>query len=557
MNRSPARGAQTGRDGARRDAHRPPRRVRRGPFSSLTRRILAINVAALGIVVVGLLYLDDYRQGLIDAKAAALATQGKIIAAALGETVVVGDAEGVYVIDVDAARQLLIRLVLPTGRRARLFAANGRLVADSRQLTVTGGEVQAEALPPPDDGPTLRRIEAVYEWIFERLPPREALERYVEAENQSADDYREVRQALAGDGAWSLRDGGELGVQLIVAVPVQRFKLVQGALLLSTAIADVEESLREVRIAILELFAVGLGITVLLSLYLAGTIARPIHRLAEAAEAVRHGHGGADRIPDFSARGDEIGDLSRSLADMTRELSDRLVEIERFAADVAHEIKNPLTSMTSALESLARLEDPERRQKLLAIMRDDVRRLDRLISDISDASRLDAELARAEIAPVDIGHMMAALVEVHRETAKPGDPAVELAPGDDGALIVEGDERRIAQLFENLISNARSFSPPGGVIRLAARRHEVGGTAVVEVTVEDDGPGLPEGQLEAIFERFYTERPPGETFGIHSGLGLSISKRIVEAHDGVIFAENRGDDGGQTAGARFVVRLPV
>ena len=557
MNGPPARGAQTGRNGARRDARRPPRRVRRGPFSSLTRRILAINILALGIVVVGLLYLDDYRQGLIDAKAAALATQGKIIAAALGETVVVGDAEGVYVIDVEAARQLLIRLVLPTGRRARLFAADGRLVADSRRLTVTGGEVQAEALPPPDDGPTLRRIEAVYQWIFEWLPPREALERYVEAENQSADDYREVRQALAGDGAWSLRDGGELGVQLIVAVPVQRFKLVQGALLLSTSIADVEESLREVRITILELFAVGLGITVLLSLYLAGTIARPIHRLAEAAEAVRHGHGGADDIPDFSARGDEIGDLSRSLADMTRELSDRLDEIERFAADVAHEIKNPLTSMTSALESLARIEDPERRQKLLAIMRDDVRRLDRLISDISDASRLDAELARAEIAPVDIGRMMAALVELHRETAKPGDPAVELEPGDDGALIVAGDERRIAQLFENLIGNARSFSPPGGVIRLAARRHEIDGVAVVEVTVEDDGPGLPEGRLEAIFERFYTERPPGETFGIHSGLGLSISKQIVEAHDGVIFAENRGAAGGQVAGARFVVRFPV
>ena len=557
MNGPPARGAQTGRNGARRDARRPPRRVRRGPFSSLTRRILAINILALGIVVVGLLYLDDYRQGLIDAKAAALATQGKIIAAALGETVVVGDAEGVYVIDVEAARQLLIRLVLPTGRRARLFAADGRLVADSRRLTVTGGEVQAEALPPPDDGPTLRRIEAVYQWIFEWLPPREALERYVEAENQSADDYREVRQALVGDSAWSLRDGGELGVQLIVAVPVQRFKLVQGALLLSTSIADVEESLREVRITILELFAVGLGITVLLSLYLAGTIARPIHRLAEAAEAVRHGHGGADDIPDFSARGDEIGDLSRSLADMTRELSDRLDEIERFAADVAHEIKNPLTSMTSALESLARIEDPERRQKLLAIMRDDVRRLDRLISDISDASRLDAELARAEIAPVDIGRMMAALVELHRETAKPGDPAVELEPGDDGALIVAGDERRIAQLFENLIGNARSFSPPGGVIRLAARRHEIDGVAVVEVTVEDDGPGLPEGRLEAIFERFYTERPPGETFGIHSGLGLSISKQIVEAHDGVIFAENRGAAGGQVAGARFVVRFPV
>ena len=248
----------------RRDAHRPPRQVHRGPFSSLTRRILAINVLALGIVVVGLLYLDDYRQGLIDAKADALATQGEIIAAALGETVVVGDAEGIYEIDIDAARQLLSRLVLPTGRRARLFAGDGRLIADSRQLTVTGGEVQAEALPPPGDGPALRRIEAVYEWIFDRLPPRETLERYVEAENQSADDYREAHQALAGDSAWSLRDGGELGVQLIVAVPVQRFKLVQGALLLSTSIADVEESLREVRFAILELFVLGLGITVLL-----------------------------------------------------------------------------------------------------------------------------------------------------------------------------------------------------------------------------------------------------------------------------------------------------
>ncbi len=557
MSGPPAGGAWRDRDDARRDAHRPPRRVRRGPFSSLTRRILAINVLALGIVVAGILYLDDYRQGLIDAKAAALGTQGEIIAAALGETVVVGDAEGVYVIDVDAARQLLIRLVLPTGRRARLFAGDGVMIADSRRLSVTGGEVQAETLPPPDDGPALPRLEALYEWVLERLPPREALEQYVEAENQSADDYREVRQALAGDSAWSLRDGGELGVQLLVAVPMQRFKLVQGALLLSTPIADVEESLREVRIAILELFALGLGITVLLSLYLAGTIARPIHRLAEAAEAVRHGHGSADGIPDFSARGDEIGDLSRSLVDMTRELSDRLGAIETFAADVAHEIKNPLTSMNSALESLARIEDPEQRLKLLQIMRDDVRRLDRLISDISDASRLDAELARAELAPVDIGRMLAALAEVHRATAKPGDPVVELAPGNGGELVVEGDERRIVQLLENLIGNARSFSPPGGVIRLAARRRAVDGIDVVEVTVEDDGPGIPDGRLEAIFERFYTERPPGEAFGIHTGLGLSISKQIVVAHDGVIFAENRGNGGGRIAGACFVVRLPV
>ena len=525
---------------------------RRRRFSPLTRRILAINVLALGIVVVGMLYLDTYRRGLIDAKAEALATEGAIIAGALGESVVTVATEGVQGIDFDAARQMLRRLVVPTETRARLFAANGALVADSRRLLGAGGLVQADALPPPPAGAVARAARAAYEWIASLMAPGDELEPYTETPEQRAGDYREVRSALAGESARALRDGGDAGAILSVAVPVQRFKRVQGALMLSTTIADVEASVREVRVAILKLFALGLGVTVLLSVFLASTIARPVRRLAEAADAVRPGRRGGVEIPDFSGRGDEIGDLSRALREMTDALSERIDAIESFAADVAHEIKNPLTSLSSAVETASRIKDPEQQRKLLAIMRDDVERLDRLISDISDASRLDAELARAESEPVDLGRLLAALAEVHAATTDKDEPAIEfeLAPGEP--LVVPGIEGRLVQVFQNLLSNARSFSPPGGVIRLAARRDG----AFVEAVVEDDGPGIPPGKLGGVFDRFYTERPPGEKFGTHSGLGLSISKQIVEAHGGDIFAENRGD-GDHTAGARFVVRLPM
>ncbi len=551
MSAPPAAAAKLGRGRGEAGAHGAQRRVRRGPFSSLTRRILAINVIALVIVVVGLLYLDAYRRGLIETKGAALRTQGEVIAGALGESVVVVTDESEPFIDAKAARQLLRRLVVPIKTRARLFDAQGELVADSRWLLGAGGLVQTEILPP-SAGAVRRAANAVYAWVVSRLPPRETLEAYVESAVQRAGDYQEVGVALAGESARALRDAGSAGVILSVAVPVQKFKQVQGALMLSTSIADVENRVREVRLTILELFALGLGVTVLLSIFLAGTIARPVRRLAEAADAVRHGHGRAADIPDFSRRGDEIGDLSLALSDMTKTLSERMDAIERFAADVAHEIKNPLTSLRAAVEATARVDDPERQQKLLAVVRDDVLRLDRLISDISDASRLDAELARAEPEPVDLGLMLAAFVEVHRETAAEGAPALELKAAADVPLVVSGVERRLAQVFENIIANARSFSPPGGAIRLSARR--VGDW--IEVVVEDDGPGIPAGKLGAIFERFYSERPPGEKFGTHSGLGLNIAKQIVEAHGGTIVAENRGEPE-QPSGARFIVRLPA
>jgi two-component system sensor histidine kinase ChvG len=338
-----------------------------------------------------------------------------------------------------------------------------------------------------------------------------------------------------------------------VAIPIQRYKQVLGAVMLSAGSGEIEEELRTVRLELLRIFAVALLVTVLLSFYLAGTIARPIRRLAAAAERAR-GRRARIEIPDFTGRGDEIGDLSGSLREMTDALWQRMSAIESFAADVAHEIKNPLSSLRSAVETAIRIEDPANQRRLMAIILNDVERLDRLITDISDASRLDAELGRLEVEPVDIAAMLGALVDVHEATRSEGSPRLVLAIGkSDRELIVLGIETRLSQVFRNVIGNAISFSPPLGEIRLTAR-HE--GRAVL-VTVEDEGPGVPDDKLTAIFDRFYTERPLGEKFGTHSGLGLSISKQIVEAHRGMTWAENRKDAGGATTGARFCIRLPA
>jgi two-component system sensor histidine kinase ChvG len=323
--------------------------------------------------------------------------------------------------------------------------------------------------------------------------------------------------------------------------------------MLSTGSNEIEEEVRTVRLELLRIFGVALLVTVLLSLYLAGTIARPIRRLAAAAERGR-GRRARVEIPDFTGRGDEIGDLSGALREMTDALWQRMSAIERFAADVAHEIKNPLSSLKSAVETAVRIEDPVNQRRLMAIILDDVERLDRLITDISDASRLDAELSRLELAPVDIAAMLQALVDVHEATRAAGSPSLMLELPERGReLTVPGIETRLSQVFLNLIANAASFSPPEGEIRLTAR-HD--GRAVL-VTVDDGGPGIPDDKLTAIFDRFYSERPAGEKFGTHSGLGLSISKQIVEAHRGMIWAENRKTAGSAVTGARFCIRLPA
>ncbi|HWG80515.1 MAG TPA: stimulus-sensing domain-containing protein [Stellaceae bacterium] len=537
-------------------AAKPRRRPRLSP---LTRRILAVNVLALGLLGLGLLYLGEYEQSLVAAQLDALRTQGQIFAAALGEGAVIDSlGEGETLIP-ELGRQMMRRLVEPTHTRARLFDSEGKLIADSRVLRGPGGVVQIKELPPPGDesGPLRRAAAWLYDTIMSVLPGQQHYPPYREPLTQTAADYAEVQRALAGDISDAVRSDRD-GLVLSAAVPVQRYKQVLGAVMLSSDSSEIEQAVRSVRFQILKVFCIALGVTVLLSIYLAGTIARPIRRLAAAAERVRRGHGRQVLIPDFTRRGDEIGDLSGALREMTSALWRRIDAIEHFAADVAHEIKNPLTSLRSAVETAARVKDPEQQRKLLAVVLEDVQRLDRLITDISDASRLDAELSRVELEPVMIGPMLETLVDVHQSTAGEEAPRLLLSlPGPvgtpQGDLPALGVEGRLVQVFRNLIVNAISFSPPGAAIHISARREG----AAVAVAIEDHGPGIPENKLEAIFERFYTERPVGEKFGTHSGLGLSISKQIIEAHRGTIRAENRRDVDGSVIGARFVVRLPV
>ncbi len=536
-------------------------------MSPLTLRILAVNVLALALLVGGLLYLGRYQERLIEAETETLEVQARIFATALGEGAVQrvqdeSDGEA-YELSPELARQMVRRLVEATETRTRLFTADGALVSDSRVLTGSLGAIQIEELPIPDTHNVFARMAiSLYNGFTDAIPGRDRFPPYREPSDEKASQHPDAERALTGEESatvWRTGAYGERsGLMLTVAIPVQRYKQVLGAVVLSRGGMKIDAAIRSVRFDILRIFAVALAVTVLLSFYLAGTIAQPIARLAAAADRVRSGHGRGAEIPDFTARGDEIGALSGSLRDMTAALWARMDAIERFAADVAHEIKNPLTSLRSAVETVGRVKDSGRRERLMAIIADDVQRLDRLISDISNASRLDAELSRAVLEPVDIGAMLTMLGDIHATTAAESDGGqpqprlrIEIPIGAD--LTVPGLEGRLTQVFQNLIANALSFSPPGGEVHITALPE---GSGVV-VTVTDHGPGIPEGKEEAIFERFYTERPAGEKFGTHSGLGLSISKQIIEAHGGRINATNRHNSIGQIDGAVFSVYLPI
>ncbi|MEQ9332132.1 stimulus-sensing domain-containing protein [Thalassobaculum sp.] len=540
-------------------ARRPIRRLKaaRRKFgfrvSGLTIRILAINLLSVAILFIGVLYLDRYQNSLIRGELDALDRQAEVMARAVAELAVDSDATVDPGLITERVRRIVRVLSGVLASRVRIYGSEGRLIADSRMLTGPGGTVRIQPLPPPEPDPLQRFANRLYERIVNWLPRRSELPIWNETTGPAA-LFEDVQLALGGTVTRKVRGTEAGGLFLSVAVPVQRYKQVLGALMLSVEGEDIDTAVREVRFEILGMFAVTLAITILLSLYLAGTITRPIQRLASAAEAVRASHSRRQTIPDFGRRGDEIGDLSRSLKAMTEDLWARMDAIERFAADVAHEIKNPLTSLRSAVETATRVDDPERRQRLMTVIVDDVARLNRLISDISDASRVDAELSREDRSAVDVGRMLSALAEVYAATAEErGGPPVLAEVEDADALVVAGQEGRLVQVLRNLIENARSFSPPDGAIRLRARREG----DQLAISVEDDGPGLPEGKLQAVFDRFYSERPEGEKFGTHSGLGLSISKQIVEAHGGTIRAENRRSAQGSVLGARFVLRLPL
>ena len=547
-------------------------------FSPLTLRFLAVNLAAPVLLVLGLLFLDEYQDTLIATELDALRTQGELIAAAIGEGAVVvaktrgksnasdndddmdfGPSTARRTIDPDSARQLIRHLSGLAHLRAQLFDRSGSLVADTRLLQGSGGAVQILDLPPLDEGPVMGMVREMYEASIGRYAYDRSLDPYIEIAKATAGDYSEAAHALeSGEAQSRVRLRSDRQKILSVAVPVQFYKQIVGTILVSRDGSNVDKRLFAVRGSILGMFAWVLALTVLTSIYLANTIARPVRRLAAAAMQVRQAKNRRYPIPDLTKRSDEIGELSAALREMTESLWQRLDAIEHFAADVAHEIKNPLTSLRSAVETVARVKDPEQQKKLMSIIMEDVTRLDRLITEISDASRLDAELSRAELEPVDVARLVHALAEVQNANDNPAAPKVELhteepKPGADKSFIVPGLETRLGQVFRNLISNAVSFSPPAGTIMIRTireRRH-------VKIAVEDQGPGIPSGKEGDIFNRFYTERPEGEAFGKHSGLGLSISKQIVEAHRGTITAENIIGDDKQVKGARFVVRLPV
>lgn len=594
-NRRAAAGASAGADRAAPRRALGRRRVRRrllgriggalGPYvtSSLTRRILFLNLAALCALVAGILYLNQFRAGLIDARVQSLLTQGEIIAGAIAASATV-ETDGLMVdpeqllqlqagesldpadsgrltdfpINPERVAPVLRRLISPTRTRARIYDPEGILILDSRHLYARGQILRFDLPPPAAAEPSLwDQIWADVKLWFRRgdLPLYEE----IGAGNGRA--YPEVEAALSGSPASVVRVSprGELIVS--VAVPVQRFRAVLGALLLSTQGGDIDAIVRAERVAIVRVFLVAVAVTMVLSIILAGTIAGPVRRLAAAAERVRRGIKSREEIPKFSDRRDEIGHLARALHDMTNALYNRMDAIESFAADVAHELKNPLTSLRSAVETLPLARQPEAQARLLEVIQHDVRRLDRLITDISDASRLDAELARADAVPVDMATLLRTVADFANDRGGAGLPRVELVVTPsrrDHPYRVLGHDSRLAQVINNLVDNARSFSPAGSTVLLTATR-----TAdAVVVTVEDEGPGIRPELCDRIFERFYTDRPESEGFGNNSGLGLSISRQIVAAHRGTITVENREDADPETGetrvrGARFIVTLPA
>lgn len=553
-------------------------------LSSLTRRIIAINLVGLIALVIGILYLNQFRAGLIDARVQSLLTQGEIIAGAIaasatvdtgaitvdperllklqaGESIAPGgdDLDTLdFPVNPERVGPVLRRLISPTKTRARIYDPEGILILDSRHL-YSSAQILRFDLPAPtteEDGLFDNIWQSVKRWLRQGDLPV-----YEEVGGGDGRAYPEVEAALAGSPASVVRVSprGELIVS--VAVPIQRFRAVLGTLLLSTQGGDIDAIVGAERIAIMRVFLVAATVTILLSILLAGTIAGPVRRLAAAAERVRRSSSSRQEIPEFADRQDEIGHLARAFRDMTQALYDKIDAIEQFAADVAHELKNPLTSLRSAVETLPLVKTEEARARLMDVIQHDVRRLDRLITDISDASRLDAELARADAGPIDLATFLRAIAEAENQRVDkdPTEILLTIADTPDGKTFwMPGHDIRLGQVFSNLLDNAQSFSPKDGSVRIDLSRK---GPALI-VTVDDDGPGIQAEDTDRIFERFYTDRPDGESFGNNSGLGLSISRQIVEAHGGTIQAENRfepdpGTGENRIAGARFVISLPA
>ena len=582
------------------------RKIEANFSSSLTRRIVSLNLGGLVVLVLGFLWLNHFRADIIEAKTQSLTTQAGIISAAIAASAEMetdsiridpeklfelapgqssadkGNDDNSFEFSINPERvgPVLHRLVTPTHTRARIYDRDGVLLLDSQALTTRAprGEYNDTL---SEDASWPERFWFNLKHLFASSKQQSGRGAWI----TNGKSFPEVAGALSAKESSVVRENARGETIVSVAVPIQRGDHVRGALVLSTQEGDIDKVIDKERWALLRFFLVIAAVMLMLSLSLANTIAEPVRKLADAAERVRRGIRSRQQIPDFTNRSDEIGHLSRALGDMTQALYSRIDAIESFAADVAHELKNPLTSLRSAVETLPRVKSGPSRDRLLSIMQHDVRRLDRLISDISDASRLDAELARGEAAPVDVAELLRAVASMIADSPRSRGVALKLSIDGEGQrgtkpYFVFGHDSRLAQVITNLIDNACSFSQQGGEVRVrlwrggATDHEDDGGGERVLIAVEDDGPGIPPHAIERIFERFYTDRPV-DGFGQNSGLGLSISRQIVQAHRGQIWAENRPSDNlpdapAETdgdlladtavrhgAGARFVVSLPA
>ena len=536
----------------------------------LTLRILAVNLIAPVVLVIGFLYLGQYRESLIAAELKTLTLQSQLFAGAIAEGAVrpvqkgkplfFAKPEEIEILIPELSRRMLRRFGEAMDTRTRLFNDQGVLIGDSQQLA-RFRRVHASEIMGPHKPNLFHDLAGTGERLLNMVPTKNTLPKYPQTVSDQIGDYPDAAIALKGAVAATAWQDDQGRIILTASAPVLKTRQVLGVVMLSRDGYDIRAAVDQMRFDILTVFMGALSITIFLSMYLAGVIGQPLRKLARAAESVRTGQGRQIDIPDLSHRRDEIGELSAALRDMTSALWDRMDTIERFAADVAHEIKNPLTSLRSAVETAAIVKDrPADLERLLGIMQHDVTRLNRLISDISNASRLDAELSREEMGVFDLGNLLNRLVDAHRVTldhhnTKTGNSRsiiLNLSGVDAATTMTQGNEHRLAQVFENLFVNALSFSPTDGVVTVQVAPPE---REHITITVSDQGPGIPDAKLDTIFERFYTERPKHEDYGSHSGLGLSIARQIVKAHGGTIFAENLRDKDGTIRGARFSVVL--
>jgi two-component system sensor histidine kinase ChvG len=497
---------------------------------SLTARILAVNIFALIVLAGGFFYLDSYRSQLVEERTDQ------------AETEVGMAARAIAIAPLAERQQLLTALGQADGGRFRFYATPGTAPIDG-----WANQRPTYELRDPSSEPWQRHVARFMDRAIDRIVGADVPEPFVEPARDTLGAWPEaLAAARTGRVQSHVRRAPERTPVISAASPVRG----GGVLLLTSNQRDVVRTVRAERFWLGIVLLGTTALSIFLSIFLARTIARPLRRLAIAAHRVRLGRSREVQVPRLPARSDEIGTLARALSDMSQALRQRIDATEAFAADVAHEIKNPLASLRSAVDSLELVNDPELRARLVAIIRDDVRRLDRLITDISEASRMDAQLSRARFETIDIGQMIEALVAGRDERGVADEVRLAFARPNRGSALIFGDGHRLARAIENLVDNAISFSPPGGLVQVAATRDQDD----IVVRVEDEGPGVPEHAREAIFNRFHSIRPEGEEFGRHSGLGLAIAKAIVEGHGGRITVSDREGD---AQGARFTIRLPA